>query len=210
LTEGKGKSKAKVKTRSKPYVTRVRLTALPLHTSTEHAAPAIAIDTDDEDEPQQKTGMLSLLLPLHLQFTFQVHIDFTNPVTFSVKAKTKTATKASKTPVVPGGLLTYYAAHPCSYPLKAVKRTAALKPAKLVPDSNSESESSDDSEEHNVSDAGGPNAEEFLIEVRLLILYNIYLFIIQAPRIIGKRKSVPIVSDEDNEVHIISPYHSHR
>ncbi|KAJ7712785.1 hypothetical protein B0H14DRAFT_3637376 [Mycena olivaceomarginata] len=115
--------------------------------------------------------MLSLLLPLHLQFTFQVHIDFTNPVTFSVKAKTKTATKASKIPVVP---------------VKAVKPTATLRPAKLVPDSNLESKSSDDSEEHNVSDAGAPNAEEFLIE---------------APCIVGKRKSVPIVSDkEDNEM----------
>ncbi|KAJ7804029.1 hypothetical protein B0H14DRAFT_3486784 [Mycena olivaceomarginata] len=97
--------------------------------------------------------------------------DEDEPQQKTVKAKTKTATKASKTPVVP---------------VKAVKPTAALKPAKLVPDSNSESESSDDSEEHNVSDAGAPNAEEFLIE---------------APRIIGKRKSVPIVSDkEDNEM----------
>ncbi|KAJ7838911.1 hypothetical protein B0H14DRAFT_3699311 [Mycena olivaceomarginata] len=97
--------------------------------------------------------------------------DEDEPQQKTVKAKTKTVTKASKTPVVP---------------VKVVKPTAALKPAKLVPDSNSESESSDDSEEHNVSDAGTPNAEEFLIE---------------APRIIGKRKSVPIVSDkEDNEM----------
>ncbi|KAJ7366424.1 hypothetical protein DFH08DRAFT_797405 [Mycena albidolilacea] len=88
----------------------------------------------------------------------------------TMKAKTKTAMKASKTPVVP---------------VKAANPTAALKPAKLVADSNSESESSDDSEEHNVSGAGAPNAEEFLIE---------------APHIIGKRKSIPIVSNkEDNE-----------
>ncbi|KAJ7868023.1 hypothetical protein B0H14DRAFT_3586639 [Mycena olivaceomarginata] len=68
--------------------------------------------------------------------------DEDEPQQKTVKAKTKTATKASKTPVVP---------------VKAVKPTAALKPAKLVPDSNSESESSDDSEEHNVS-LHGPSA----------------------------------------------------
>ncbi|KAJ7347281.1 hypothetical protein DFH08DRAFT_809039 [Mycena albidolilacea] len=63
--------------------------------------------------------------------------------------------------------------------VKAVKPTAAIKPTKLVPESNSE--------EHNVSDEGAPNAEEFLIE---------------APCVIGKKtKPVTIISDEeDNEM----------
>ncbi|KAJ7816575.1 hypothetical protein B0H14DRAFT_3877811 [Mycena olivaceomarginata] len=84
------------------------------------------------------------------------------------KAKTTTISKTSKTAAVP-----------------AVKPTAAIKPAKLVPESDSESSSS--SNDSDVSDAGVPDAEEFLIE---------------APRIIGKRtKPVAIVSDEeDNEM----------
>jgi hypothetical protein len=148
----------------------------------EHAAPTIAIDTDDEEEPQreQKTGMLPSVLHPHLLFTPQVHIDFTNPATFLVKAKTTTAiAKTSKTPVVPGGPLATLSSHVLMQ-VAAVKPTAALKPAKLVPDSNSESESSDDSEEHDVSDSGAPNAEEFVIEVRLPMSYNMYfLFIIE-------------------------------
>ncbi|KAJ7697316.1 hypothetical protein B0H14DRAFT_3905028 [Mycena olivaceomarginata] len=74
------------------------------------------------------------------------------------KAKTTTIPKTSKTAAVP-----------------AVKPTAAIKPAKLVPESDSESSSS--SNDSDVSDAG-------------------------APRIIGKRtKPVAIVSDEeDNEM----------
>ncbi|KAJ7787064.1 hypothetical protein B0H14DRAFT_2629776 [Mycena olivaceomarginata] len=136
LLGGKGKSKVKSTTQ----------------TQRKHAAPTIDINTDDEEEPQrqQKT----------------VHINFTNPATFSVKAKTKTTmavSKTPKTPVAPGGPLAMLSSH-FLMQVKAVKPTVALKPAKLVPDSNSESKSSDDSEEHNVSDSGAPNVEEFVIE----------------------------------------------
>ncbi|KAJ7167453.1 hypothetical protein C8R43DRAFT_945866 [Mycena crocata] len=95
--------------------------------------------------------------------------NFTNPATFPVKPKTKApkVVKTSKSKAV----------------APAVKTTAAIKPAKLVPESNSESESSDD--EHNASEGGPPTAEEFVTEV---------------PRVIRKKtKPIPIVSDEEDD-----------
>ncbi|KAJ6549719.1 hypothetical protein B0H19DRAFT_1264634 [Mycena capillaripes] len=109
-----------------------------------------------------------------LLLTLQVRIDFTDPATFPVKPKVTAAKGPNlKAPAVPAKAI------------KSIPATAVAKPAKLVPESASESESSD--EDTDASDGRTPDVapsdKEFLTEV---------------PRIVGKKaKSIPVVSDDE-------------